>query len=221
MKLEMDSPPPRMEVGPPTRFALSTDSAKLLDAMPPEDLESTAALLERIRDGDTQARERLLARYLPILRRWAKGRLPSMARQLADTEDLVQVTLIRVLSRLEAFEVRREGSLLAYLRQAMLNAIRKEIRRSAGRRHEEVDPDLPDKEDSPLERVIGRDMVERYEAALAELPEEQQEAVIMRIEMGFTCPQIAEALGKPTSNAARMVVSRALLRLAKAIKGRP
>ena len=67
--------------------------------------------------------------------------------------------------------------------------------------------------------MIGRETVERYEAALVELTEEQREAVILRIEFDFKHEQIAEAVGKPTANAARMLVSRALVRVAE-IMGR-
>jgi RNA polymerase sigma-70 factor (ECF subfamily) len=80
----------------------------------PEDLESTAGLLERVRGGDAGARERLLSRYVPALRRWAHGRLPPRARELADTDDLVQVTLIRALDHLGDFEPRRPGAFLAW-----------------------------------------------------------------------------------------------------------
>src|SRR5206468_605262 len=63
-------------------------------------LESTATLLARLRKGDLAARDRILARYRPTLQRWAHGRLPSRARGLVDTDDLVQITLIRALNRL-------------------------------------------------------------------------------------------------------------------------
>src|SRR6476660_8945498 len=76
-------------------------------------LESTAELLERIRSGDESARERLVSRYLPILKRLGHGRLPARARDLSDTDDLVQVTLIRALDHIETFEMRREGAFLA------------------------------------------------------------------------------------------------------------
>ncbi len=33
--------------------------------------ESTATLLQHVRSGDVFARERLVARYLPMLRNWA------------------------------------------------------------------------------------------------------------------------------------------------------
>src|SRR5262245_31483701 len=90
----------------------------------PRPVESTAVLVDRIRHGDEAALERLFERYLPLLQRWAHGRLPARARGTADTDDLVQVTLMRALKRIEVFEVRREGAFLAYLRSILLNAVR-------------------------------------------------------------------------------------------------
>ena len=178
--------------------------------------ESTARLLEDVRGGDDQARERLVSRYLPILQQWAHGRLPLSARTMADTDDLVQVALMRALNRVESFVPQREGAFLAYLRTSVLNAVRDELRRMARRPgRDSLDERLPTTEPSLVERAIGREMLEAYEAALSVLPEEHQEAVIMRVEFGYTYPEIAEALGKPTANAARMTVSRALVRLAE------
>ncbi|MEO6461823.1 MAG: hypothetical protein ABIP29_01995, partial [Candidatus Eisenbacteria bacterium] len=69
------------------------------DSIPAEEgLEATSLLLERCRAGDTAARDRLFQRFLPLLRRWAHGRLPASARPLADTDDLVQVSLVRALN---------------------------------------------------------------------------------------------------------------------------
>ncbi len=70
---------------------------------------------------------------------------------------------------------------------------------------------------SPLEEAIGRDVLESYEAGLSHLEEDQQVAVMLRIELGFTHQQIAEALGSPSGNAARMVIARAVVRLAEAM----
>jgi RNA polymerase sigma-70 factor (ECF subfamily) len=184
----------------------------------PADFEKTVHLLELIRQGDSSARERLIRRYLPILTRWARGRLPGHARDLDQTDDLVQETLVAALNHLNEFEVRREGAFLAYLRRALLNRIRDEIRRVRRRPiREAVDPDLADQRRSVLEEAIGRETMERYEAALAELSEEQREAVILRLEFGYTHPQIAAAMGKATPDAPRMLVARALVRLAEAM----
>jgi RNA polymerase sigma-70 factor (ECF subfamily) len=185
----------------------------------PASLESTAVLLTRARDGDEAARERLFARFLPVLRRWAHRRLPARARGLADTDDLVQVTLTRTLGRLRDLEPRQEGSFLAYLRRILLNAVREEIRRSSRRgAHEELSPELADDRASVVDEVLGREKMRAYEEALARLPEEQQEAVILRLEFGYSHAQVAEALGKRSADAARMTVVRALVQLAKAME---
>ena len=51
-------------------------------------MDSTAALLEKIREGDAEAQDQLVRRYLPRLQQWASGRLPARTRDLFDTDDL-------------------------------------------------------------------------------------------------------------------------------------
>ena len=174
-----------------------------------------------MRSGDTAARNRLAARYLSTLRRWAHGRIPPYARDLADTDDLVQVAVLRALEKVETFEPRREGAFLAYLRRILLNQIRDQIRRAAARpRREELDERVEASEESPLERAIGSDILKAYETALSKLPEEQREAVMLRIELGYTFPEIAEAIGSPSPNAVRMMITRALVRMSERMDGR-
>jgi hypothetical protein len=96
----------------------------------PAGVESTFDLLARAKAGDREATERLFTRFLPQLRRWASGRLPRWARDLMDTDDLVQETIIRALKRIDSFESRHDGALQAYLRQAIVNRIRDEVRRT-------------------------------------------------------------------------------------------
>jgi RNA polymerase sigma factor (sigma-70 family) len=186
------------------------------EASRPMDLESTFNLIERARAGDQEALERLFARHVRPLQRWASGRLPGWARDLADTADLVQDTLLQTFRRIEAFEPRRVGALQAYLRQAVLNRIRNELRRK-GRRPEATDLDDIEAGDaeSPVERAIGREAVERYERALERLKAEEREAIVAKVEMGYTNEELVEVLGKPTPEAARKTVRRALVRLAE------
>ena len=177
------------------------------------------ALLERARAGDRQALEALTARYLPRLRRWASGRLPRWARDLADTEDLVQETVLQTFKHIDAFEPRSEGALQAYLRQGIVNLIRDEFRRAARRPSPaELDSQMPSAGASPLEEAIGREALERYDQALARLRPQDREAIIARVEMNSTNEEIAAALGKPSANAARMTVERALVRLAEEMR---
>ena len=176
--------------------------------------DTTFQLLARARAGDASALETLFARYLPPLRRWASGRLPRWARDMSDTQDLVQDTLLQTFKRIESFEPRNEGALQAYLRQAVMNRIRDEIRRRQRRPESSaLDSQQPDETPSPLEQAIGQQAIERYEAALLRLQEEDRELVIGRIELGLSYGELADAVGKPSPEAARKAAQRALLRL--------
>jgi RNA polymerase sigma-70 factor (ECF subfamily) len=178
--------------------------------------ESTVALIRRIRAGDVGARDRLLRRFLPLLQRWAHGRLPRHVRDLQETDDLVQVTLVKALGQLDHFESAGPGAFLAYLRQALLNQVRDEIRRHARRpEHAEIDTELNDP-DAPalIEQIVGSERVRAYEEALASLPKRQQGLIVMRVEFGMSYPEIAaEVDGTP--DAVRVMVARAIVQLSK------
>jgi RNA polymerase sigma-70 factor (ECF subfamily) len=179
---------------------------------------TTVRLLARARTGDAAAQNLLMERYLPALKIWARGRVPSQVRDLLDTNDLVQVTMLKALGHVESFEPRYQGAFFSYLRRILINSIRDEVRRSKRAPTQvSLQQTIPDAEPSPLEILIGKDVEMRYEAALERLTTEQAEAVLMRIELGFTYEQIREAMGGPSSDAARMLVARGLLRLSELI----
>ena len=178
--------------------------------------ESTVYLLERFRAGDADALNRLFERYVPRLRRWASGRRPHWARDLADTHDLVQEAALQTFKNIEGFDNRGEGALQAYLRQAVMNRIRDEYRRSArSPSSTDVSASLLDDAPSPLEMAVGVELLDSYEAALTRLGVEEREAIVGRIELGMTYPELATVLNKPSADAARMAVTRALVRLAE------
>jgi RNA polymerase sigma factor (sigma-70 family) len=188
--------------------------------MDPASDTTTQTLLRRAADGDGEAVDRLFSRYAPALRRWTRGRLPRFARDIADTSDIVQETLLQTFRNLDRFEYRGDGALHAYLRQGVMNRIREELRRHARRpARGTLDPAIPDDGVSPLQTAIGQEAIERYEAALATLSVENREAIIARVELGLTHQEIADALGKPSADAARMMVARAMVQLARAMDG--
>jgi RNA polymerase sigma-70 factor (ECF subfamily) len=196
--------------GPPGRDAHALDA------------DTTTELLERVKAGDPEARERLVARCLPPLRRWARGRLPSYARDMLDTDDLVQESVIAALRRIEGFEARREGALQAYLRQAVANRIRDVIRFKRRRPLQtELPEDAVDHGESPLDQVIGLENTERYEAAMLRLRDADREAIVARVELRYSYQELAAALGKPSADAARVAVARAVYRLAREISNGP
>jgi len=162
----------------------------------------------------------LMSRYLPRLERWASGRLPRYARSLLDTGDLVQETLLRVVQGLRQLDAHGLGFFQAYVRQAVLNRIRDQIRwarRRAG--STEVPETLPAAGPSPLENAIGADVLERYERALETLSEDERQFVHLRIELDFGYDEIAAVMGRSSRDAARMSVRRALAKVAE-IMGR-
>jgi RNA polymerase sigma factor (sigma-70 family) len=182
--------------------------------VPPLDVEATGELLARVRRGDEGALDQLLTRCLPALQRWARGRLPMFARSAMDTSDLVQETVLAVVRHLETFEPRHQGALQAYLRQAVINRIRDVIRYRQRRPNEtSVPSELAAEETSPLDRLIGLENVGRYEAALQRLRPQDREAIVGRFELQYDFEELAILLNKPTVNATRVAVTRAMRRL--------
>jgi RNA polymerase sigma-70 factor (ECF subfamily) len=182
-------------------------------------LDSTLALVTRARGGDRVALEIIAGRYQAALIRFAHGRMPGSARGLVDTADIVQNAMVRTLARLEHIDAALPGSLLAYLRSAVLNQIRDEIRRARRRpARAELDEQLAAPDQDPLAAVISEQEYERYNMALLQLPADQQEAFVMWIEMDCTHREIADALGRPSPEAARGLVRRAIRAMAEALR---
>jgi RNA polymerase sigma factor (sigma-70 family) len=179
--------------------------------------EPTEQLLRRIRAGEDAAKQALYERCLPLLRRWAHGRLPSYARDIADTDDLVQVTLLRALNRVDEFDSQGSGCFLAYLRHILLNEVRGEMRKRQ-RRGSMLDVDdhaVADETASVVEQLVGQERMRSYENALATLDRQLQSLVVMRIEFGMSFQEIAVETGA-SPDAVRMRLARAL----KSIAGR-
>ena len=113
----------------------------------------------------------------------------------------------------------RTHSGLFHLRRSLHpkdNRIRDEIRRINRRPAVETAHEaIEDRSPSPLEAAIGTEALANYERALATLSVEERDGVIARVEFGLGYPEIAAALGKVSPDAARMMVSRALLHLAR------
>ncbi len=115
-----------------------------IQAMPDVRVDSSVDLLLKAQSGDEDALNRLLARYLPRLRRWASGRLPWALRTMLDTGDLVQDAIVSALPHLNKLEIRTEHAFQFYLQRAVKNRIidlHKRARRRPAR--EEIPEDAP------------------------------------------------------------------------------
>jgi RNA polymerase sigma factor (sigma-70 family) len=182
------------------------------DARP---LTVTVDLLALAKQGDARATEQIFERCSPLLLRWAHGRLPSYARDLANTQDIVQDALVSMLNHLDRFEPRHPGALLAFLRQVVTNRIRDEIRRIVRRPvATELDSQHLDPGPLPLDIAMYREGMEHYQTALRRLRPCEREAIVARLEQHHGYETVALILGKPNANAARVAVTRALAKLA-------
>jgi RNA polymerase sigma-70 factor (ECF subfamily) len=188
--------------------------ADVKDTMAPSNGETSFELLRRARTGDALAVDDLCRRYLPRLRRWATGRIPASARSAMDTGDVVQEVLIKAMRQLPSFEPRNAWSFHTYLRSAILNRIR-DLARVKRAADASLDGSYASPEPSPLERAIAAEDIERYEAALHRLRDEDRELIVARFEWGLDHQELAELFGKPTAAASRVATCRAVALLVK------
>jgi RNA polymerase sigma factor (sigma-70 family) len=180
---------------------------------------STGKLIVQTQDGSRTAREKLAGRHLAALRRFAHGRLPEKSRDLLDTDDVVQVTVVRGLEQIGSIDPKRRGGFFAYLRQILVNQLRDLSRRSSRTRtisgqSEAIRSGAP----SPLDELIERESLEVYKGALSRLSARQREAIVLRIEHGCSYQEVADEIGCASADAARMVVTRALTSVARTLR---
>jgi RNA polymerase sigma-70 factor, ECF subfamily len=182
----------------------------------PLSAESSFDLVLRANRGEGEALNALMARYVPRLQRWAHGRLPPAARGALQTQDLVQDTLMHVIQRLPSFEPRHEGAFQGYVRTTLWNRIR-DLARHHSRTGAAVpiDTDIAADDWSPLDLAVGRETLDRYEAALERLRPDDKALIVARIEMGLPYSEMAAMFEKPSVAAVHMAVSRALVKLAE------
>ncbi|NBJ13482.1 sigma-70 family RNA polymerase sigma factor [Microvirga arsenatis] len=134
----------------------------------------------------------------------------SLTRDVNRAEDLVQETILRAISRQESFEAgtNLQAWLFTILRNLFFSAHRKSQREveDADGSHAAALITIPDQED----RIVVQDL----EAALAKLPKEQREAILLVGAEGLSYEETAEALGVKVGTI-KSRVNRARNRLAE------
>jgi RNA polymerase sigma-70 factor, ECF subfamily len=150
-----------------------------------------ASLLERIRSGDTEGAAELFERYAPTLLRFADR----MLSDRATAEEVTQEVFVKVISRAHQYDGR--AGVASWLFAIAANACRDRRRRD---RRASVVP--LEAAPEPRSRAEGIDSViarnERREAvrrALAELSDEQREALVLARYHGMPYAEIADTLG--------------------------
>ena len=184
----------------------------------PPDSPGSSDLLRRARAGDRSALHVLFERIFPWLRKRARGRLPTWARGLIDTGDLVQDVLLHVFRRITRLESTSSVAFRAYLRRAVDHRIQDEMRR-VGRRDTAgglEEKDIPASAGlSPLQELIDGEDWGRYLRALGRLKPRERRLIVGRAELGYSFKQLALVDDRASPDAARIALQRALVRLSR------
>ena len=135
---------------------------------------------------------------------------------MLETGDIVQTVASKAIRQLAGLDIDRSVALGYYLRQAVANEIASQWRRADRTPLEtSLGDSLPAADTSPLDRLIGLERLQRYEAALARLDIGERDAIVGRFEFAYDYDELAQYLGKPSAGAARVAVHRAVKRLAE------
>jgi RNA polymerase sigma-70 factor (ECF subfamily) len=163
-----------------------------------------------IPDGD------LLVRIRPLLYLYARRRQLGRLYQAGfDTSDIVSETCVRALRALDQFRGRSEPEFVQWLRRILENIVKDLLRKPWRADADERDPqvaDIPASDTRPSSRVGKQEELLRLAAAIEQLPEVEQDAVIGHHFLKLSVAEIAVRLGR-TEKAVAGVLCRALKRL--------
>lgn len=195
------------------------------------DADNTADLLKDVKDGDSQAVERLLTRHRPSLHRMIELRLDQRIKRRVDVSDVVQDVLIEANRRLNDYlqnpvmafhlwirQIAKDRLIDAH-RRHRVSAKRSIDREQATMVHGAVDQSsldfvaqLRDPAMTPAAAASQRELAGQVEAVIARLGNSDREVILMRHYEQLSNGEIAAALGL-SEPAASMRYLRAIRRL--------
>ncbi len=180
------------------------------DATESDDLD---ALVDLAVKGDPAALGLLLARIHPVAVRYCRARLSAGHRSLASADDVAQEVCMAVLTALPAF--RQEGRpFLAFVYGICAHKVADAHRVAARSRSLPVAevPDAPSADRGPEQSAVAGSVSYSMNELLANLPDAQQEILRLRVGVGLSADETAQALGM-TAGAVRVAQHRALAKL--------
>lgn len=174
---------------------------------------SDRAIIQQVLSGDVEAYARLVDRHYPRCARIAERILGNRE----DAEEAIQDAFLRAFRALEDYEDRERFS--AWLTQILVNQCRTML--ASTRRRESVFPDV---DLGALAHVAvdgrGDEPWPELDHALAMLPLEQREALVLKYADDLTYEEMARVTGAGAS-ALKMRIQRAFARLRKLLQEVP
>jgi len=179
--------------------------------------EGLDASLSAAVEGDSRAVSRVLASIRPLVVRYCRSRIGRQERSFASADDVAQEVCLAVLTALPSY--RDQGRpFLAFVYGIAAHKVADAHRAAARNRSEPVAdvPDGPTMMAGPESRAVQSELSRRMAALMQVLPDKQREIVRLRVVVGLSAEETAEAVGS-TPGAVRVAQHRALARLRKTL----
>jgi RNA polymerase sigma-70 factor, ECF subfamily len=179
----------------------------------PADSNDLDVMVDLAVKGDALALDGVLGRIHPVVVKYCRSRISVGHRSSASADDVAQEVCMAVITALPTF--RHEGKpFLAFVYGICAHKVADAHRVAArSRSHSVADvPDAPSTDRGPEQRVVANSTAAVIEGLLGTLPETQQEILRLRVVVGLSAEETAEALGM-TAGAVRVSQHRALAKL--------
>lgn len=204
------------------------------------DITESMRLVEEAQGGSREALNELLRRYEPRLRRIVRIRLNSKLRRVVDSVDIIQETYRSAFGKIDSLELRSTASILQWLSRIAENQMIDTHRHFFGAKRDR-DREVPlhggsnrgsdSSSDSPgflpaspvaspADEVSRRELHAIVDEAVAELPDEYREVIMLRTYLGGSWDFVTKEMGKPSSEAARQLHRRARIRLSRLVRAK-
>lgn len=202
----------------------------------PGSRELPELLLVRAKAGEAEALDRLLSMYRNYLRILARTQIDAALGVRVDPSDLAQEVLVDAFRGFADFLGQSEGELIAWLRKILARNLTDQVRRHHSmkrdvRREQSLellleqsrrgfDALLQMSTQHPSSRAAQREQSVVLADALAALPDDYREVIILRHLERQKFTQICERMGR-SPGAVRMLWVRALERLRAILEEKP
>jgi RNA polymerase sigma-70 factor (ECF subfamily) len=163
--------------------------------------------------GDRDALRTVLETIRPIVVRYVRARIGTADRSGLSADDVAQEVCLAAITALPRYKDQGRP-FLAFVYGIAAHKVA-DAHRAAGRNRADATDSLPDRASSaagPEQMAIDSESAARMDRLLATLPEKQREIIILRVVVGMSAEETAEAVGS-TPGAVRVAQHRALAKL--------
>ncbi|WP_158887766.1 RNA polymerase sigma factor ShbA [Amycolatopsis anabasis] len=175
--------------------------------------EELDPLVKDAAEGNPGAIQALLEMLRPVAARYCRARMGGRDLSYLSADDVAQEICLAVLKALPTYQD-RGGSFLYLVHAIAANKVADAYRLVSRDRSDPVPelPEFPLGENEPEKHALDADLGARLNRLLSTLPQLQQEILALRIAVGLSATETAEALGISPGNV-RVTQHRAITRL--------